>query len=281
MPLFSHNNKEHHHDHMHHTSCLPDRRSPGKRPAAGRRSATHPLVFDATRPQNDLQGSLLAGIQFAQSQILPAHPRRGTTNPASPPCARACCWCARCRPATRRRWHSRPATAPASCSAASRWSRPPACPKPPTTWKERRRRGRLHPGPGTSTVINSSSELARLSDPSGAFLLGKLQPHALVTIQTADGRWVRDIHLPREASLEGKMVRLASNAGYNSTVYFSGRQVTISRGQSQQFKFVRGQWIRDGELENNGITYASDAWSAVLPAEWILPGLTLRLSQGI
>ena len=77
------------------------------------------------------------------------------------------------------------------------------------------------------------------------------------------------------------MVRLASNAGYNSTVYFSGRQVTISRGQSQQFKFVRGQWIRDGELENNGITYASDAWSAVLPVEWILPGLTLRLSQGI
>ena len=93
-------------------------------------------------------------------------------------------------------------------------------------------------------------------------------------------RWVRDIFLPRGASLEGKMVRLASNAGYNSTVYFSGRQVTISRGQSQQFKFVRGQWIRDGELENNGITYASDAWSAVLP-EWILPGLTLRLSQGI
>ena len=264
MPLFPHNNKEHHHDHMHHTSCLPDRRSPGKRPAAGRRSATHPAGFDATRPQNDLQGSLLAGVQFAQSQILPAHPREGTTSLASPPCARACCWCARCRPATR------PLALEARDGAGkllgSLTLDPPSrLPKTAYYLEGTPEEGSTSPGPGTSAVINSSSELARLSDPSGAFLLGKLQPHALVTIQTADYRWVRDIFLPRGASLEGKMVRLASNAGYNSTVYFSGRQVTISRGQSQQFKFVRGQWIRDGELENNGITYASDAWSAVLP----------------
>lgn len=76
------------------------------------------------------------------------------------------------------------------------------------------------------------------------------------------------------------MVRASSNAGYNSTVRYSGRQVTLSRGQTLQFKFVNGQWIRDGELENNGIRYATDAWSAVLPADWIQPGLSLQLSQG-
>src|SRR6185503_21264043 len=29
-----------------------------------------------------------------------------------------------------------------------------------------------------------------------------------------------------------------------------------------------------------GLVYASDAWSGVLPAEWMAPGLTLQISQG-
>ncbi|KHN52112.1 M66 family metalloprotease [Aeromonas hydrophila] len=240
-----------------------------------------PLVFDATRPQNDLQGSLLAGVQFAQSQILPAHPREGDNQPRLT-ALRKSLLLVRPLQAGNQAPLALEARDGAGKLLGSLTLDPPSrLPKTAYYLEGTPEEGvDFTPGPGTSTVINSSSELARLSDPSGAFLLGKLQPHALVTIQTADGRWVRDIHLPRDASLEGKMVRLTSNAGYNSTVYFSGRQVTISRGQSQQFKFVRGQWIRDGELENNGITYASDAWSAVLPAEWIMPGLTLRLSQG-
>lgn len=135
------------------------------------------------------------------------------------------------------------------------------------------------PGAGTTTII-SSAELALLNDTTATLLSDRLGQHALVEVQTADGRWVRDIYLPEGAALEGKMVRASSNAGYNSTVRYSGRQVTLSRGQMLQFKFVNGQWIRDGELENNGIRYATDAWSAVLPADWIQPGLSLQLSQG-
>ncbi len=167
-----------------------------------------------------------------------------------------------------------------SCSAQWDSIHPLNYPKPHTTWRVPPKRGvDFTPGPGTTGVINSSSELAKLGDPAGAFLLSKLRVHALVSIQTADGRWVRNVYLPTDAALEGKMVHLASNAGYDSIVTFSGRQVTLSRGQSQQFKFMRGQWIRDGELENNGITYASDAWSGVLPSKWIVPGLSLWFSH--
>ncbi len=61
---------------------------------------------------------------------------------------------------------------------------------------------------------------------------------------------------------------------------YSGRSVELARDQALQFKGLRGQWIRDGELDNNGLTYATNTWSGVLPAEWIAPGLTLQFRQG-
>jgi len=33
-------------------------------------------------------------------------------------------------------------------------------------------------------------------------------------------------------------------------------------------------------MDNNAITYANNTWSGVLPAEWIVPGLTLQFQQG-
>ncbi|MEG0008800.1 MAG: M66 family metalloprotease [Aeromonas sp.] len=239
------------------------------------------LPFNDRPPINDLQGSLAAQVQFAQSQILPAHPKEGDNQPRL---------VAERKSLLLVRPLQADASVPMQLTARDGAGRllgtltlngPDQLPKPAYYLEGSPEEGvDFTPGPGTSGVINSSGELAKLSDPAGAFLQGKLQPHALVTIQTADGRWVRDIRLPGDAALTGKMVRVVSNAGYNSTVHYSGRQATISRGQTLQFKFVGGQWIRDGELENNGLRYATDAWSAVLPADWILPGLNLQLSQG-
>lgn len=239
------------------------------------------LVFDDQAPINDLQGSLAAEVQFAQSQILPAQPREGDNQPRLVAERKSLLLVRPLQADT-----AAPMTVTVRDGAGQTLGtlalNPPGQ-QPKTAYYldgSPEEGVDFTPGPGTSGVINSSSELAKLSDPTGTFLLGKLQPHALLSIQTADGRWVRDIHLPGGAALEGKMVRTVSNAGYNSTVYYSGRQVTLSRGQTLQFKFVDGQWIRDGELENNGIRYAADTWSAVLPADWIRPGISLQLSQG-
>jgi hypothetical protein len=43
--------------------------------------AATPLVFNNTTPANDLQGSLAAGVQFAQSQVIPIRPRDGDSQP--------------------------------------------------------------------------------------------------------------------------------------------------------------------------------------------------------
>lgn len=44
-------------------------------------AAATPLLFNDTRGPNDLVGSLVARVQFAQSQILPAHPGEGDRQP--------------------------------------------------------------------------------------------------------------------------------------------------------------------------------------------------------
>jgi hypothetical protein len=75
-------------------------------------------------------------------------------------------------------------------------------------------------------------------------------------------------------------VRINAGAGYGSTVHYGDTEVSISRGQSVVFKASACRWFREGELDNNGLRYASDAWSADLPAEWIRPGLALRFVQG-
>ncbi|HIG8574800.1 hypothetical protein [Escherichia coli] len=40
------------------------------------------------------------------------------------------------------------------------------------------------------------------------------------------------MYLPQGAEQEGRMARFVSNAGYNSTLHYSERKVTISRGQN-------------------------------------------------
>lgn len=136
------------------------------------------------------------------------------------------------------------------------------------------------PRAGATSIVNNTRDLEKLSDPRAAFLSDRLRQNALVEIQTADGQWVRDIHVPNGANLNGKILRVRSSAGYTSTIHYSGRSAVISRDQNLLFKSERGQWILENELENQSLTYATDTWSGVLPAEWIVSGLTLQIRQG-
>lgn len=249
-------------------------------PISGAQAAT-PLVFNTTPPTNDLQGSLGAQVLFAQSQVIPTRPREGDGQPHLVGLRRSLVMV---RPL------KADGVTPISVTARDGAGKalgtlalnPPAkLPKTAYHVEGVPEEGvDFTPKAGSTETINSPADLAKLADPQGAFLLGRLRSHAVVEIQTADGQWVRDIHLLKDAALEGKMVRARSQAGYASSIHYGGRQVALARDQTLQFKFVRGQWVREGELENNALTYATDAWSAVLPAEWIAPGLTLQFRQG-
>jgi Peptidase M66/ToxR activated gene A lipoprotein domain len=243
--------------------------------------ATKPLVFNTTTPTNDLQGSLSAQVRFAQSQIIPVRPRTGDNQPYLVSRRKSLLLVQLLKPDT---------TSPINVTARDKAGKtlgslnldpPEKLPKTAYDLDGIPDEKIDFTAPGVaSSVISNRIDLEKLGERESTFLNGRLKQDALVEIQTADGQWVRDIYVPSGAEFDGKFLRVRSNAGYGSTVHYGSRTVAISRGQTLLFKSVRGQWILESDLENQGIKYANDTWSGVLPADWIVPGLTLQIRQG-
>ncbi|MEY5025199.1 MAG: hypothetical protein RLZZ244_727, partial [Verrucomicrobiota bacterium] len=237
-------------------------------------------VFNSNPPVNDLKGSLEAQVLFAQSQIIPARPREGDTHPHLTSLRKTLLLVRPCRASDAplsvsilgpdgRTLGSLPLDPPKLLPRTAYWRE--EAPEPPLDFS---------PGKGSTGEVKSQALLEKLSDPRGLWLESELRRHALVRIETANGQWVRQIHLPPARALHAKVVHIHSEAGYASTILYSGREATLSQGQSLRFKCFNGVWFHEEELINQSLTYASDAWSGILPAEWILPGLRLVVHQG-
>jgi hypothetical protein len=238
------------------------------------------LVFNATTPTNDLKGAFEAQVLFVQNQVMPARPREGDRQPYLVSLRKTLLMVRPMKSADA-------ALAVTVLDAAGKplgtLSLQPPNSLPATAYFVDGAPASgvdFAPSPGSTGLVDDPVEIAKLAEPSGASVRELLRKHALVEIATADGRWTRDIHLPLGKGLDGKTVRFNAGAGYASTVHYGARRVSASRGQSLRFKCVKGQWFCEGELDNNRLRYAADAWSVVLPAEWIRPGLGLRFSQG-
>lgn len=243
--------------------------------------ATDALVFNTTPPTNDLSGSFEAQVLFAQSQIFPARPRPGDDQPHLTGKRKTLLIVRPLRP------HG---TNPLSVTIRdARGNRlgtldlnpPDQIPKTAYSIDDAPDEPLDFPPSSPADVaISNANELKKLDDEKANHLLDILNRHAAVNIDMADGRWVRNVYLPSANSLDGKIVRLQSQAGYEANIFYSGRRATLSRGKTLQFKCVKNQWLQSSDLENNGITYAADAWTGVMPAEWIVPGITLEFQQG-
>ncbi len=243
--------------------------------------AVERLVFNTTTPTNDLQGSLAARVQFAQSQIIPARPREGDHQPHLVGYRKCLLLVKPLKTDGKTPIVVTVLAGDGKTLGSLKLDPPEKLPRTAYAVDGVPEGGvDFTPKSGATSVIREGRDLENLSDPKGTLLANLLRRSALVEIQTADGRWVRDIHLSRGPGLEGKVIRVSSQAGYDSTIHYSGRSVVISREQSIRFKFLRGQWIREGEFDNNGLIYAEETWSGVLPAEWIVPGLGLQIRQG-
>ncbi|HHT0304135.1 TPA: M66 family metalloprotease [Raoultella planticola] len=239
------------------------------------------IYFNTTEPENNLEGSLAARVQFAQSQILPAQAKAGDNQPHLISLRKTLLLVQPTQANDNTPIKVEAYDSNGKSLGTLTLSPPSSLPKTVYHLAGVPEEGiSFTPINETYKVLNTVSEINKLSDTSGTSLRTYLANYALVEIQTADGRWVRDIYLPKSSGIEGKMVKVKSNAAYNSTVRYGERQVTISRGQTLSFKFVNGQWFRDGELDNNRIKYAPNTWSTQLPANWINPGLKLTFKQG-
>lgn len=143
------------------------------------------------------------------------------------------------------------------------------------------------PSSATTKNVNTTAEMNLLSDSNATFLKQQLKIADVFNINTADGFWTGNIYLPEPANssetkaLEGKMVVISSRAGYPSSIYTTKQSsVVISYGQKIVFKFNNGQWLTKDDVDNSRFTYAQDAWTAQIPAQWVLPGMQLTFSRG-
>ena len=240
-----------------------------------------PLVFNSFAPKNDLSGSFSAQVKFAQSQVIPSHPKEGERQPTLTSLRKSLLLVQPLQPDGQTPIVVNARDGKGNLIGTINLAPPSALPETVYHLAGVPEGGvNFIPENDTSKIINSSADIAKLNDRSGEFLKGVLIKNAIAIVQTGDGRWEPNIYLPNNIDREGKMVRISHNAGYNSTINYGERQITISRGQTLQFKFTNGHWFREGELENNRITYAPDTWSGELPAAWIKPGLSLSISQG-
>jgi len=238
------------------------------------------LIFNTTIQKNDLKGDFEAQVYFAQSQIIPARPREDDRQPRLVSLRKALLMV-------------RPLRAEATGLSVTavdgsgkelgtlNLNPPEQLPKTAYFVEGVPAGGMVFKPKGASHgMIDDVDGIAKLAEKDGGTLRAMLGKNALVEISTADGRWVKEIHLPSALRLDGKVVRVNAGAGYGSTIHYGDQSVSVSRGQTVVFKAAGGRWFREGELDNNGLRYARDAWSVDLPAEWIRPGLVLRFRQG-
>lgn len=238
------------------------------------------MVFNTTAPKNDLKGDFEAQVLFAQCQVIPARPREDDRQPRLISLRKALLMV---RPL---RADATPISVTVQDGAGkvlgtAKMSPPALLPKT-AYFVEGAPAGGVDfkPKGDTLGLIEDAATIAKLADKDGSELRAILDKNALVEVATADGRWVKDIYLPAAKAVDGKVVRISAGAGYGSTVHYGDGKMQVSRGTTVLFKAAAGRWFREGELENNGLRYASDAWSVDLPGEWIRPGFSLRFIQG-
>lgn len=238
------------------------------------------LVFNATAPTDDLKGNLPAQVLFAQSQVIPAHVRAGDRQPHLIGLRKTLLLV--------RPLQAAPGVLAVTVLGAGGKVMGTLPMNPPNLLPKTAYFVDGSPDAGVDFTVKSgpvgtikdAAEIEKLGEAGGDGLQGWLRRFPVVQVETADGRWVRDIRFPAAKGFDGKAVRIVAGAGYASTVHYGARQVSVGRGQSLLFKAANGQWFREGELENNALRYAADAWSVALPAEWIQPGLGFRFQRG-
>lgn len=128
-------------------------------------------------------------------------------------------------------------------------------------------------------TIQGSTQLNSIKDDTTGQLFDQyLSNDESVRVRTADGQWISDFYLPQGDSYSKKVVFI-SDAGYASRIHFDNRSVNISRGDTLVFSHQEGQWVQKGDLQLGQIKYGEGYWTAVIPGQFILPGIQLSFAH--
>ena len=136
-------------------------------------------------------------------------------------------------------------------------------------------------------IVKGRSDLKKLEgDKEGnkiSSLLGNVAKGNGLKIETANGAWIRDFHLPKKnPQLDGKFITFTSKAGLYSNIRYEDGINKLVQGDTKCFINRNGRWIESSDLksEYNRIIYGNNFWSLKLPSDVIKPGISMKLTFG-
>ena len=130
-------------------------------------------------------------------------------------------------------------------------------------------------------TISDNETLSNFEDaPADAYFQELFNTYNSIHIQTSNGNWTRNFYLPDGQQFNNKVVTFTSNAGYDSNIFYTNNSLTLSRGNEFTLENVDGIWHSTIDIEMNKIVYISKAFSSILPASLIEPGLQLSFKSG-
>jgi len=153
------------------------------------------LVFNATLPKNDLKGSFAAQVLFAQSQVIPSHPREDDRQPRLISLRKTLVMVRPVRVDSAPIAFNDPVVLTAIDVAGKELGTltlnpPQQLPKTAYFVDGTPVKGiDFTPPAGKVGVIADPATVAKLAEMNGAAVLQQLRGNALVRIETADGRW--------------------------------------------------------------------------------------------
>ncbi|CAJ1802114.1 Metalloprotease StcE [Aeromonas salmonicida] len=79
-----------------------------------------------------------------------------------------------------------------------------------------------------------------------------------------DGNWTRNIQLPLASAVNrGRIVTVDHDAGYNSTLFINGQQITVSRGFKKSYTSDGARW-NEGPLADLAVERKPDAFGVLV-----------------
>lgn len=130
-------------------------------------------------------------------------------------------------------------------------------------------------------TVNTQSELNLIAnDPDAKHLSTLLSRYMTINIQLGDGQWSEHFHLPEHVQLfNGRKILFQSNAGYRAQIHTLWTIQSLERGESLLYACVQGRWASTPDIDYARLRYGAGFWSALLPGQYLLPGLSLQIAS--
>lgn len=111
-------------------------------------------------------------------------------------------------------------------------------------------------------------------------------PNNQVEIKTADGSWMSDFYLPKASEVPAdSKVQFTCNSAWGINVFYPNpqtgawRRKRLSTGQVLVIIVTPNNlWLASEDLEHNDYVFGHNFYTAILPRDWVAPGMTLEFT---